>query len=50
MSVCEMSDALKHAPKYHEARTWIEKVAVMRDKQVIAIYFRMLHAGELTTK
>lgn len=50
MTVCEMRDALKHAPKYHGARTWIEKVEAMHDNQVIAVYFRMLRTGELTTK
>ena len=50
MSVTAMRDLLCRAPKYHEARTWIEKVAAMHDKQVIAVYFRMLRAGELTTK
>ena len=50
MTVCEMRDALKHAPKYREARTWIAKVEAMHDSQVIAVYFRMLRAGELTTK
>ena len=46
MSVCEMRDALK----YHGAHTWIAKVEAMHDRQVIAVYFRMLRAGELTTK
>ena len=50
MSVYEMRDALKRAPKYRGARTWIAKVEAMHDKQVIAVYFRMLRAGELTTK
>lgn len=50
MAVCEMRDALKRAPKYQGARTWIEKVGAMHDNQVIAVYFRMLRAGELTTK
>ena len=50
MSVCEMRDALNHAPKYRGAQAWVKKVRAMPDNQVIAIYFRMLHAGELTTK
>lgn len=49
MLVCEMREALKRAPKYHGARTWVDKVCAMPDRQVIAVYYRMLRAGELTT-
>ena len=50
MTVCEMRDALKLAPKYKGAYTWVTKVEAMHDNQVIAVYFRLLRTGELTTK
>ena len=49
MSVSAMRDILCRAPKYRGAKTWVDKVWAMPDRQVIAIYFRMLRAGELTT-
>lgn len=50
MTVTAMRDLLCRAPKYRGAQAWVKKVRAMPDNQVIAIYFRMLHAGELTTK
>ena len=49
MSVPAMRDILCRAPKYRGAKTWVDKVRAMPDRQVIAVYFRMLRAGELTT-
>lgn len=50
MNVSLMRDLLCRAPKYHGAQAWVQKVCAMPDNQVIAVYFRMLRAGELTTK
>lgn len=54
MSVVQMREALKRAPKYnhtHAAKiTWAYKVDQMTDRQVIAIYHRMLKGGELDAK
>ena len=51
MSPLTMREMIKRAPKYNhtpQARaTWEAKVDSMSDKQVIAIYFRMLRSGEL---
>lgn len=47
MSVETMREALKQAPKYHGAQRWIERVDNMHAQQVIAVYYRMLNAGEL---
>ena len=49
MPVSTMRDILCRAPKYRGAKTWVDKVCAMSDRQVIAVYFRMLRAGELTT-
>ena len=49
MSVPAMRDILCRAPKYRGAKTWVDKVCAMPDRQVIAVYCRMLRAGELTT-
>lgn len=51
MNVLHMREMIRNAPKYNytlkAAATWNAKVDKMSDKQVIAIYYRMLHAGEL---
>ena len=47
MSIRNMRDALKNAPKYKRALKWIEKVENMHETQVIAVYYRMLRANEL---
>lgn len=51
MSVTQMRETLKKAPKYNHTEsartTWATKVDGMHDKQVIAIYHRMLRGGEL---
>ena len=49
MSVSTMQNILCRAPKYRGTKTWVDKVCAMPDRQVIAVYFRMLRAGELTT-
>lgn len=43
MSVAQMREALRQ--QYGRNRTWVEKVNQMPDKQVMAIYYRMLRAG-----
>lgn len=51
MSVLQMREALKNAKKYNynlQARaTWTAKVDRMHDRQVMAVYYRMLRGGEL---
>ncbi len=51
MGILDMRAALKKAPKYNyspnASATWAQKVDRMHDKQVIAVYYRMLRGGEL---
>lgn len=47
MSVVQMREILKKRTKYKNSYKWINKVNAMADNQVIAVYFRMLRAGEL---
>lgn len=51
MQVSEMRKRLKSAPKYNQtaqaSATWHAKVSSMSENQVIAVYFRMMRAGEL---
>ena len=47
MSVVQMREILKKCSKYANSYKWINKVNVMSDNQVIAVYYRMLRAGEL---
>lgn len=53
MSIAQMREAVKRAPKYNptpngrSGATWRARVDAMSDKQVMAIYFRMLKGGEL---
>ena len=47
MSVAQMRYALKECTKYSGSPKWNAKVDAMSDNQVIAVYFRMLKAGEL---
>lgn len=47
LSVQEMRKAIKNAPKYKHSGRWHERVDHMPEKQVMAIYFRMLKDGEL---
>ena len=47
MLVIQMRAILKERTKYSNSYKWINKVNGMSDRQVIAVYFRMLRAGEL---
>jgi hypothetical protein len=47
VSVVQMREALKKRTKYKNSYKWINKVNAMSDNQVIAIFYRMLRAGEL---
>lgn len=47
MSVVQMRTILKERTKYKDCYKWINKVNAMSDRQVIAVYFRMLRGGEL---
>ena len=47
MSIVQMREALKKRTKYKNSYTWINKVNGMSDNQVMAVYYRMLRAGEL---
>lgn len=47
MSVVQMRIILKEDTKYKNSYKWINKVNAMSDKQVVAVYFRMLRGGEL---
>lgn len=47
MSVLQMRAILKTRTKYKNSYKWINKVNAMGDKQVMAVYFKMLRAGEL---
>lgn len=47
MSVVQMRIILKERTKYKNSHKWINKVNAMSDNQVIAVYYRMLRAGEL---
>ena len=47
MSVVQMREALKKRTKYADSYKWINKVDAMSDKQVMAVYYRMLRSGEL---
>lgn len=47
MEVYQMRAALLSRTKYKNSWKWINRVKAMSDSQVIAVYFRMLRAGEL---
>ena len=47
MPVEQMRTILKTRTKYANSYKWINKVNAMADNQVMAVYFRMLRAGEL---
>ena len=42
-----MREILKKRTKYKDSYKWINKVNAMSDNQVMAVYYRMLRAGEL---
>ena len=45
MSVEQMRDIL--CKQYYNAPKWVNKVSKMPDRQIVAIYMRMLRAGKL---
>lgn len=45
MSVEQMRDIL--CKQYYNAPKWVNRVGKMSDKQIVAIYMRMLRAGKL---
>lgn len=45
MSVEQMKQCILE--RYDYADKWVRRVNGMSDKQIMAIYFRMLHANEL---
>ena len=47
MTVNRMRVALKERTKYSNSYKWINKVNAMSDRQVMAVYFKMLRGGEL---
>lgn len=47
MSVDQMRWALKNKTKYKNSYRWINKVNAMSNNQVLAVYRRMLDAGEI---
>lgn len=47
MSIVQMREILKKRTKYVNSYKWINKVNAMPDKQVTAVYFKMLRGGEL---
>ena len=47
MTVAQMREALIKRTKYKNSPRWTFQVNTMSDKQVMAIYFRMLYGGEL---
>lgn len=47
MSIASMRSILKTKTKYKNSYKWINKVNKMPDNQIIAVYYRMLRAGEI---
>ena len=47
MRVVEMRWLLKNNTKYRNSQKWATKVDRMSDNQVIAVYMRMVRAGEI---
>ena len=47
VTVDNMRAALKKRTKYKNSWKWINRVNVMHDNQVFAVYMRMLRAGEI---
>ena len=47
MSIIQMRVILKERTKYRNSYKWVNKVNAMSDGQVVAVYYRMLRAGEL---
>lgn len=47
MSVEQMRSILKNRTRYKNSPKWINRVNAMGDSQVIAVYYRMLGAGQI---
>lgn len=47
MSVAQMREILKKRTKYKNSYRWINRVNAMEANQVIAVYYRMLGAGQI---
>ena len=47
MEVVQMRVILKTRTKYRNSYKWINKVNAMSDSQVMAVYYKMVRAGEL---
>lgn len=48
MSVVQMREILKSSTKYGNSPKWIKRVNAMSDNQVMAVYFRMKGAGQIS--
>lgn len=47
MNIEQMRYMLKNHTKYRGSYKWINRVNAMHDDQVLAVYMRMLRAGEI---
>lgn len=47
LTVAQMRMILKQKTKYRNSYKWINRVNAMGDSQVIAVYHRMLEAGQI---
>lgn len=47
MDAAQMRIALKERTKYANSYKWHKKVNAMSDRQVMAVYFKMVRGGEL---
>lgn len=47
-SIVQMREDLSSATKYAESPKWCARVAQMSDSQIMAIWYRMSNAGEIT--
>ena len=47
MNIEQMRYELKHNTKYRNSAKWTNRVNMMPDNQVTAVYFRMLRSGEI---
>ena len=47
VNIEQMRYELKHNTKYRNSAKWTNRVNMMPDNQVTAVYFRMLRSGEI---
>ena len=47
MRVSDMREILRTRTKYAGSRGWESRLGTMSDKQIMAIYYRMLNAGDI---